>query len=166
MPTRAMLESVDVMIVDDNAHMRTLLRSVLRAAGLRRMREASEVQDALDQLSVAPCDLVLLDYAMPGLSGLDFLRILRADPDHPAHKARVIMVTGYGDRTHVAAARDAGADEFLVKPITTRALLQRIEAVLSRGRQFVESDEFQGPDRRRRASSPPPGAERRDKAAL
>lgn len=155
------LATVDIMIVDDNAAMRTLIRSVLRAVGVTRIREAGDGQDALDQLAARPADVVLLDQAMPAMTGLDMVRKLRADAQHPAAKSRIVMVTGYGDRRHVAEARDAGVDEFLVKPITTRALLMRIEAALARGREFVDIDGFHGPDRRRKAAGAPFGHERR-----
>ena len=155
------LATVDMMIVDDNLPMRTLLRSVLRAVGVVRIREASDGEDALDQLSMRPADLILLDHAMPGITGIDLVRTLRSNPDHISCKARIVMITGYGDRQHVAAARDAGVDEFLVKPITIRGLLLRLEAALAKGRDFVEVESFQGPDRRRRALNPPGGEERR-----
>ncbi|HWA01068.1 MAG TPA: response regulator [Caulobacterales bacterium] len=155
------LASVDVLIVDDNAPMRSLLRSVLRAVGVVRIREATDGRDALALLDMKPADVILLDHAMPGMTGLEVARALRASPDHPAHKARIVMITGYGDRTHVSEARDAGVDEFLVKPITTRALLLRLEAALARGRDFVDVEGFQGPDRRRRVAAAPGGRDRR-----
>lgn len=154
------ISTVEVLIVDDNAPTRSLLRSVLRAVGVKRISEAGDAEEALDHLEVRNVDIILLDYAMPGMNGLDLARLLRTDPDRPGGKARIIMITGYGDRRNVAAARDAGVDEFLVKPISTRALLQRLEASLARPREFVDADSFQGPDRRRR-KLPPPGQEDR-----
>jgi len=155
------LATVDMMIVDDNLPMRTLLRSILRAVGVVRIREATDGEDALDQLSMRAADLVLLDHAMPGMTGIDVVKALRANPEHASAKARIVMITGYGDRKHVASARDAGVDEFLVKPITTRGLLLRIEAALAKGREFVDVDGFHGPDRRRRTGAGPGGEERR-----
>jgi CheY-like chemotaxis protein len=156
------IAALDIMIIDDNAPIRALVRSILRAVGVRKIRDASDARDALEQLEFQPADLLLLDHAMPGMTGLDMVRILRADPDHPAARARIVMMTGYGDRKHVAAARDAGVDEFLVKPLSTRTLLQRIESALRHRRPFVDAQGFHGPDRRRRRTSTPPnGAERR-----
>lgn len=160
MPSRAALATIDVMIVDDNLAMRSLLRSVLRAAGLSQVRDASDGYEALDLLALRPADLVLLDYAMPGLNGLDVVQKLRNHPDPRVSRGRIVMISGYGDRRHVAAARDAGVDEFLVKPITTRALLQRIEAALRHCRAFVDAETFHGPDRRRRDRGAP-GEDRR-----
>ncbi|MES1200560.1 MAG: response regulator [Pseudomonadota bacterium] len=158
---RRTLATVDMMIVDDNLPMRTLLRSVLRAVGVVRIREASDGEEALDQLSMRGADLILLDHAMPGITGIELVRALRANPEHPSAKARIVMITGYGDRQHVAAARDAGVDEFLVKPITIRGLLLRLEAALAKGREFVDVENFHGPDRRRRVAGAPGGEERR-----
>lgn len=154
------LRHLDVLVVDDNAHMRFLLREVLRAIGVHRVADVSNGFDALDHLAAKPVDVVLLDYAMPAMDGFEFLRRLRHDANSPAPQARVIMVSGYCDLKHVNDARDAGADEFLMKPITAKALLTRIDAVVLRPRVFVSADDFQGPDRRRRLKDPP-GAERR-----
>lgn len=154
------LRHIDVLIVDDNAHMRFLLREVLRAIGVLRVADVSNGFDALDHLAAKPVDVVLLDYAMPAMDGFEFLRRLRHDTNSPAPQARVIMVSGYCDLKHVNDARDAGADEFLMKPITATALMQRIDAIVLRPRVFVCANDFNGPDRRRRRIDPP-GAERR-----
>jgi len=160
MASERSLRHIDVLIVDDNAHMRFLLREVLRAIGVVRMADVSNGHDALDHLAAKPVDVVLLDYAMPGMDGFEFLRRLRLDAASPAPQARVIMVSGYCDLKHVNDARDAGADEFLMKPFTPADLVKRIDAVLMRPRAFVCGNDFQGPDRRRRLVDPP-GAERR-----
>jgi two-component system chemotaxis response regulator CheY len=129
---------------------------------VKRIRDASDAREALDLLALQPADLILLDHAMPGMSGLEMVRVLRANPEHPAARARIVMMTGYGDRKHVAAARDAGVDEFLVKPLATRTLLQRIESALRHRRPFVDAQGFHGPDRRRRRTATPhSGPERR-----
>lgn len=155
------LASLDVLVVDDNAHMRALVRSVLRALGIEKVREACDGFDALDALTKRPADIILLDYAMPSMDGFEFLKHLRGGRGSPAPQARVIVVTGYGDLKRVAAARDLGADEFLIKPITAKSLLDRLNAVIARPRAFVETSDFLGPDRRRRESEPPTGADRR-----
>ncbi|MGE0829520.1 MAG: response regulator [Hyphomonadaceae bacterium] len=161
MVQRNAFAALDLLIVDDNAHMRQLIKTVLRAAGVHRIREAGDGKEALELLAVRPADVILVDHLMAPMDGVEFVRRLRRDPNSPAPFARVIMVTGYGEKRHVTAARDNGADEFLVKPITAVALMRRIEAVIARGRAFIETDQFLGPDRRRRLSSEPPAQERR-----
>lgn len=155
------LDKLDVLVVDDNPHMRTLMRSVLRALGIANVQEARDGAEAFDLLARKPADVILLDYAMPGMDGFEFLERLRGERGSPAPQARVIIVTGYGDLKRVAAARDLGADEFLIKPITAKSLLDRLESVLTRPRAFVETDDFLGPDRRRRDMEPPTGQDRR-----
>ncbi|MGE0046383.1 MAG: response regulator transcription factor [Hyphomonadaceae bacterium] len=159
MLSRTALSAVELLLVDDNAHMRALLRTVLRAVGISRIREASDGEDALAVLKIRAADVVITDFLMAPMDGLTLVRKLRHGAS-PAPNARIIMLSGYGDRFRVAAARDAGADEFLVKPISTRALLARIEAVLTKGRSIIDVHEFRGPDRRRRDAGPA-GAERR-----
>lgn len=155
------LAALDVLIVDDNAHMRALIRTVLRSVGVAKLRECGDAEEAWALLERRTADVILLDYAMPGMDGLQFLKKLRADRDSPAPHARVVMITGYGDMTRVNAARDAGADEFLTKPLTANSLLSRLDSVASRPRAFIETDDFLGPDRRRKIAEPPSGADRR-----
>ncbi len=155
------IADIDILIVDDHAPMRRLIRSLLHAAGASRVREASDGQDALDAMAIRPADLVLLDYRMPGMSGEELVRRLRAHEITEIARCRIVMVTGFGDKNHVFGARDAGVDEFLVKPITTQTLLQRIETAMSKRRDFVQAENFQGPDRRRRRADPTLGGGRR-----
>ncbi len=131
------------------------------ALDVTKVREAASGADAFDALCKRAADIILLDYAMPEMDGFEFLRRLRTERSSPAPQARVIIVTGYGDLKRVAAARDLGADEFLIKPLTAKSLLDRLEAVVSRPRAFVGAGDFLGPDRRRRESEPPTGEERR-----
>ena len=94
-------------------------------------------------------------------SQLEVSRRLRTDPDSPNPYIPVIMMTGHTDRAKVMQARDAGVTEFLVKPISSRLLCQRLQAVIDRPRPFVRAKSFFGPDRRRRSSLDFGGEERR-----
>jgi two-component system chemotaxis response regulator CheY len=154
------LADIDLLLVDDHAPMRALVRSLLLAAGAQRVREASEGHEALDAMALRPADLVLVDHRMPGMSGMELVRRLRTHPVAQIARCRIVMVTGFGDKSHVFGARDAGVDEFLVKPITTQALLQRIDTAMTKRRDFVQAETFQGPDRRRRATGAVEGGRR------
>ncbi|MGE0830527.1 MAG: response regulator [Hyphomonadaceae bacterium] len=120
---------IDVLIVDDNAHMRALLGAMLECFGGMRIRQAGCGREALELIAQAPADLLLLDYILPDMSGLDVLRDIRAAPRGAG--AHIIMITGYDDPRSIDEARAAGADAFLAKPIDLAALAQRLEAVTS-----------------------------------
>lgn len=139
-----------VMIVDDNDHMRRLLRSILEALSVSQVREAANGMVALNDRKLMVPDVIITDMMMEPLNGLEFTRMLRDDPSHPATRVPVLMVTGFSEKQHVEAARDAGVTEFLAKPVTVKGVGARLESLLNNPRRFIRSQSFSGPDRRRR----------------
>jgi DNA-binding response OmpR family regulator len=84
------------------------------------------------------------------LDGVEFTRLVRTSPDSPNPFLPIIMMTGHSERSRVYEARDAGVTEFIVKPITAKAVLDRLNAVIMRPRPFIKADGYIGPCRRRR----------------
>ncbi len=117
---------LSVLIVDDHAAMRALLRKVLERAGVASVREAATGEEALAALHERPAQLVLVDRNMPGMGGAEFLARVRAEERWPS--LRIIAVTG-----DTRAGALAGADAMLIKPVSPRALLETIERVLASG---------------------------------
>jgi DNA-binding response OmpR family regulator len=144
------LESISALILDDNANMRVLLRAILAGFGVRRIEEASEVEEALEILAGGDIDVAFVDFKLGGASGIDFCRRVRMDPGSPNVYLPVIMVTAYSERRRVIDAINAGVDEFLVKPVRSVDVANRVNAVVERRRPFVQSEGYFGPDRRRR----------------
>jgi two-component system, chemotaxis family, chemotaxis protein CheY len=142
-------ESLRALIVEDNAHMRTLLRSLLHCAGITDVAEAGNGQIALVLLRERKPDLVLSDLAMKPMDGLEFTRRVRNDDNSPNPFVPIIMITGHTEKYRVQAARDAGVTEFLAKPITAHNLFARIAEIVERPRAFVRCQNYFGPDRRR-----------------
>ena len=94
-------------------------------------------------------DLILTDWQMQPLSGIELTKRIRTSPDSTNVFVPIIMITAFHEREHVFKARDAGVTEYVVKPISPKSLFSRIDAVIERPRQFVRVGEFFGPDRRR-----------------
>lgn len=138
------------LAVEDNAHMRTLLRTLLQALGLRRIYEASDGAAGLLVLRDHKLDFVLTDLSMKPMDGIEFTQKIRLASDSPNPLVPIIMVTGYTERTRVEAARDAGVSEFIAKPITMQSLKSRLTEIIERPRPFVRCATYFGPDRRRR----------------
>ncbi len=143
------LESLKALVVEDNTHMRSLLRALLNALGIRDVCEAIHGQAGLDALRDRKIDLVLTDLAMSPMDGLELTRRLRNDDNSPNPFVPIIMITGHTERYRVEAARDAGVTEFLAKPVTAHNLFARITEILEKPRAFVRCDGYFGPDRRR-----------------
>ena len=149
------------MIVDDNQHMRGILKELLRAAGVNDIKEASDPLEAFEYMKSSLVDLLLVDLAMPLMDGVEFTRMVRTNENSPNHFLPIIMITGHSERSRVNAARDAGVNEFLVKPVTAKGLMERLSLIVNRPRNFVKSKQYFGPDRRRRADPNFSGEERR-----
>ena len=143
------LREIRILIVDDNAQMRSLIRSVLRGVGIGKVFEAGGVEEGLEMLRIQPVDIVLLDFAMKPLDGLAFASRVRQFSRSPAPYVALIMMTCHAHISRVAAARDAGVNSFLAKPISGRSLVEHILAAINDGRPFVRAGAYFGPDRRR-----------------
>ena len=143
------IKNIKVLIVEDNVHFRTLLRTILQALGVESLEEARDGAEAIEVLKTFQADLAVIDWKMDGVNGIECVRRLRRDEDSPNRFLPIIMVTGYTEESLANEARDAGAHDFLGKPISAKSLSSRIFSVLEEGRFFIETDDFFGPDRRR-----------------
>lgn len=143
------LSDMHVLVVDDNAQMRLLLRCLMRAGGIFTVSEAESAAQAIDVMRASPVDLIILDWKMTPIDGLAFARMLRWDEDSPNPYVPIVMLTAHTEASRVAAARDAGVTGFVKKPISARVLFERITTALTDTRMFVRCADFCGPDRRR-----------------
>ena len=150
-----------ILVVDDNQHMRKLVVTILQAFGCTQIVECVDGEHAWSCLPEANPDVILLDWQMSGMTGLEFVKKVRTDPGSPNPFVPVIMLTGHTHIDHVRMARDAGANEFLAKPVSVKAILSRLMAVIDHPRPFVRSKGYFGPCRRRRAMDDYRGPERR-----
>ena len=154
-------ESLRVLIVEDNQHMRSLLRMLLNSVSIREIFDASNGVTGLEVLRERKCDLVLADLAMKPMDGLELTREIRRAERGINPFMPVIMITGHTEKYRVEAARDAGVTEFLAKPITAQSLYARIAEIVERPRAFVRCDSYVGPDRRRKLAETYAGPWRR-----
>jgi CheY-like chemotaxis protein len=142
-------DGLKALIVEDNAHMRALLRSLLQALGIRNIHESEDGAAGFAELCARNPDIVLTDLSMAPTDGIAFTRQIRKGGS-PNPYVPIIMVTGHTERARVEAARDAGVTEFLAKPITVQNLMSRLTEIVDRPRPFVKCDTYFGPERRRR----------------
>lgn len=140
---------ITVLVVDDNSHMRSLLKELLKSIGVNEIREAADPVDAFELMRTNVIDILLVDLSMPMIDGVEFVKMIRTGEDSPNKFLPIIMVTGHSERSKIEAARDAGINEFLVKPINAKSLMMRLQAVINTPRQFIKSTSYFGPDRRR-----------------
>src|SRR5256885_10000764 len=120
-----------VLIVDDDAGLRTLLRMTLESADLE-VDEAPDARVAEDRIAVRPPDVIVLDIRMPGLDGLSFCRGLKRTPETAG--TRIILLTGDDAPETAEAAWASGADAFLRKPFSPLELLDAVDRLANSGR--------------------------------
>ena len=155
------METLQVLLADDNQHMRAIVMTILKGVGVKRIREVGDGSEALQALREFTADLVIVDFNMAPLDGVEFTRLVRNAKDSPNPYLPIIMMTGHAERSRVCEARDAGVTEFVVKPVTARSILSRIQAVIFKPRTFVRTDSYFGPCRRRISDERYPGPFRR-----
>jgi CheY-like chemotaxis protein len=156
-----LLKGKNILLIEDDRQMRFIVRNLIFSLGASDVIEASEGGEALALLAGARPHMILCDLRMQPVGGLEFVRRLRADKDNPSRFVPVIMITAHADVDTVAMARDAGATEFMAKPLSKAALEKRIQRVQREPRPFILVDGFVGPDRRRKAANGFGGRDRR-----
>ena len=143
------------LLVDDNAHMRRIVRTLLNSYGARDILEAEDGAAGLDLFTNSNPDVLLIDWEMPIFSGIELAKMIRQPGANANPFVPIIMLTARTEKECVVAARDAGITEFLAKPISSKALYQRIVSVIANPRPFIKTKTYFGPDRRRNIN---PGA--------
>lgn len=122
--------SIKVLVVDDFATMRKIIRNVLKQIGFEDIVEAEDGTAALQILKREKVGLVVTDWNMPNLSGLELLRSIRQTPQ--CARLPVLMVTAEGLKEHVLEAVKAGVSNYVVKPFTAEVLQEKIEAIFKK----------------------------------
>lgn len=159
--THTHFERLNVLVVESNNHMRSIVKTMLRGFGVRNIFEADDAPEAFPIIAASKIDLVLADHVMQAQRGTDFVVQMRTSPLSPNPFIPIIMLSAYSELSNVMAARDAGMTEFCAKPLTALELYRKIYAVVNLPRSFVRADAYVGPDRRRHDPSGFSGAEKR-----
>jgi len=154
-------DKLKILVVDDNVHMRKLVTTILQAFGVIQIYEADSGERAWAALREANPDVVVLDWVMEGMSGLELVRLIRSNPACPNPFVPVIMLSGHISAEHVHEARDAGINEFIAKPVSVKTMMSRLVAVIEHPRPYVRTNHYFGPCRRRRGAEDYRGPERR-----
>jgi len=149
----ARLASARILLVDDEQYMRKVVRTMLLGMGVRHIHEAHDGPTGLEMIRRQAPDVVILDWEMPGLNGASFVRMVRSPETFPLPDVPMIMLTGHAQRARVIEAVCIGANEFLLKPVSTNALRDRLVAVLCNPRRMVASGPYYGPAPRRLATA-------------
>ncbi len=119
-----------ILIVDDFSTMRRIIKNLLRDLGFTNTEEADDGNTALPMLKNGHYDFLVTDWNMPGMSGFDLLKAVRADEN--LKNLPVLMVTAEAKRDQIVAAAQAGVNGYVVKPFTAAVLKEKIEKIFER----------------------------------
>ncbi len=120
--------SIKVLIVDDFATMRRILKNILKQIGFKNILEADDGTTALDVLDKQPVDLIISDWNMPKMTGLELLKSVRANDRYK--KTPFLMVTAEAQKQNVIEAVQAGVSNYVVKPFTAEAISEKLTKIL------------------------------------
>ncbi len=116
------------LVVDDSAVMRKVMAGALSRAGITEVGQAADGKEAVDMVAAGGFGLVLMDWNMPNMLGIDALKAIRA----AGNKVPIIMVTTEAEKARVIEALKAGANNYIIKPFEPAAIVTKIQETLSK----------------------------------
>jgi CheY-like chemotaxis protein len=149
----ALFAATKVLVVDDEHYMRKVVRTLLMSIGVRTIYEAPDGPTGLETIRTMAPDVVIVDWQMPGLDGAAFVRMVRSPQTFPFPNIPIIMLTGHGERSRVVEAVQIGVNEFLLKPVSSKALHSRMVSILTKPRTVVQAGTYYGPAPRNMATA-------------
>ncbi|MDP2697004.1 response regulator [Thalassospira sp.] len=152
---------ISFLVVDGDKISAQVVFDTLAYLGATHVQRVPNPQDAFQILRSQQIDVIVTEWRLRGMDGLEFLDSLRNSISSPNRFVPVIMLTAHSEEQYVTKARDLGITEFLAKPFNAKALYSRLVSVITRPRRFINTDTYFGPDRRRRQVSFD-GPDRRD----
>ncbi len=160
------LNTISALVVEDNLPMLNLTKSILHTFGIENVYGARNGNLGFKTFCNKQPDIVIADWMMTPVDGLQLTRRIRTDPNSPNKYVPIILMTSFSEKRRVVAARDSGVTEFLVKPFNARDMYRRISEIIERPRPFIRCEDFFGPDRRRLKQENYKGRQRRMTEAL
>ena len=153
--------SSNILLVEQSAHSLDVLTQILVGFGARNLLRATSNEEAIAIVKREALDLVVIDPYLKDCDGHEFITWLRRDGGDENRSVPVVVVSANASKSGINRVRNAGANFFVLKPITPNALLDRVMWVVKDPRPFYEGDTYCGPDRRFKFEGPPVGAEPR-----
>ena len=140
-----LVQQLRVLVVDDSPFMRAVVRSLLSNIGVKRIIEAGDGIAALEKIREETPDVVILDWEMPLLNGPELVRIVRSPGIFPTPDIPIIMLSAHGEHWRILESVKLGVNEFLCKPVSAKALFERLLSILLKPRASVQLGDYYGP---------------------
>lgn len=153
--------SLSVLVVEDEIVSAWTIEGILQTLKVDKLRLAADGETALRLLEEEPADLVFCDAVMPVMDGLELCVRMRFHPDRRIAETLLIMITAQDETKWQQAAREAGVNDFMKKPVSFGQLVEVMTRTMARPRAFLRTSRYVGPDRRDPEAGPYRGPERR-----
>lgn len=144
------IQDLIVLIVDSNVFIAKTLFTIIEAFGVRKIILCKTLEDAEKKFYNAEIDCIFVDFMMENKAGIEFIKKLRTNPSSKNNSdVPIILDTGVTDVDSIVMARDAGVTEVISKPFSPEQVLQKLDNAVNNRRDFIDVEEFVGPNRRR-----------------
>ncbi len=156
------ISKLNVLLLDDNRHFVSIMVEILRGLGIRHVMRTEGVEQALEFIAHRPVDIAFVDIKLEGMSGFEFVELVRTTPENSNRTLKIVLVSAYAERPFVQKAVRVGADGFLVKPVKPIDVYHRMINLIENPLTYIHTDDgYFGPDRRRAVDPNFAGYERR-----
>ena len=147
------LRALSVMIIDDNDHMLDIVRVLLKSMRIWDIRSVNDPVTAFTEMKQRLPDIIIVDWNMIPIDGLEFVRLIRRGADSPYPEAPILLLTAHTELQRVLEARDAGVNRVMAKPVSFGTLYENIAAIIEDDRPFIRTSNYVGPCRRYKKSA-------------
>jgi len=161
-----LFQSTTVLVVDDEFYARKVIRTLLTGIGIGNIYSAENGTSGLKAICTVVPDVVFVDWEMPGLDGAAFVKAVRSPGEFPLPNVPIVMLTGHGERWRVVEAMRLGVNDYLLKPVSSKMLLDRMIGILTKPRPIVKLGKYYGPEPRRAAACKPANGASPDEIVL
>ena len=155
------MKELSVLVVEDSEPMMEVMVTILTRFGFGRIMTAQDGEQGFALFQRYKPDIIITDWHMEPVDGLEMIRWIRRNKYSVRRMVPIILMTGFTEHSRIANARDLGATEILVKPFKAEDLARRIMHIIDVPRDFIQTQAFFGPDRRRRRKDDIDGEDRR-----
>lgn len=159
MPSSLDFSALSFLVVDDSPHARSLLRGILNGLGSRKVFEAADGADGLAMLEKHHPDIAIIDWEMPVLDGPEMIRMIRNPKLTRICFTPIILITAHTELRRIKEAQTFGINELLRKPVSARAVWEKVAAIMLHPRPFLRTPTYFGPEPRLAQGAPASAAE-------
>jgi DNA-binding response OmpR family regulator len=150
-----------ILVADEDVELARVLRSALHTMGFEQVQLMRSGQEAFYAIQNEAVDFLITEWNTQHMDGVRLVEQIRKDPSSKRPTLPILMLTGRAEQSDVTAARDAGVNEYVVKPFSPKSIYNRLERLIEKPRPFVLSQDFVGPCRRHVGTPPPVVKDRR-----